>query len=250
MKAVVIDDESKAINLLKIILRDYCPEIKEVYTAVDLPSGIKTIQKHKPDIIFLDIEMPGYSGLQILDFFDEEQITFQIIFTTAYDSYAIKAFELNATAYLLKPLSPKLVAEAVVKAGKQTGQQQTIRNQLAELKEALTTPNFGKIGLPMANGLLFVKLESIIMFKADGMYTKVFIEGEEDSIVSKPLKHFADMLVDFSFFFRTHRSYLINIRFIKQLVKNNGSYLIMDNEEIASISKERQKAILEIIGKI
>lgn len=245
MNALIIDDESKARNLLNSLIKEYCPNIKITKEAFDLPSGVECIKQFKPDIVFLDVEMPKYSGLQILDFIPLEEIDFHIIFTTAYDEYAIKAFEMNAIAYLLKPLRPNLLKEAVHKAQKQMSQA-VIREQLELLKEGLNSSKFGKIALPVSDGILFVKQEEIISLKADGMYTE-FNTTEGKIVVSKPLKTFEDLL-DKKYFLRTHRSYIANINFIKQLVKKDGKYLLMDDNSIVSISKERSSQLLEILN--
>ena len=115
MKALIIDDEKKARNLLRTILGEYCPDVTEIKEAADLPEGIKTINTFHPDVVFLDIEMPAYSGTQILDFFEPDDIDFHIVFTTAYSEHAVKAFQMNAVDYLLKPLRPNQVKEAVIK---------------------------------------------------------------------------------------------------------------------------------------
>lgn len=244
MKAVIIDDESKARSLLKSLVTEYCPEITEVTTAEDLLSGVEIIRKQNPKIVFLDVEMPSYSGLQILEFFEPENIDFHIVFTTAYDAYAVKAFEMNAIAYLLKPLRPSQLKEAVSKVLNQINQD-TIRQQLEHLKEGLSSSHFAKIALPVAEGILFVKQDEIISLKADGMYTEFnTIQGK--IIVSKPLKNFEDLL-DQRFFLRTHRSYIANIKFIKQLVKKDGRYLVMDDDSIVSLSKERGADLLKLI---
>ena len=150
MKAVIIDDESKARNLLRILLEENCPQIQQIEEAPDLPKGVALINKFHPDIVFLDIEMPGYSGVQILDFFTPEAITFQIIFTTAYSDYAIKAFELNAIDYLLKPLRDDQLEAAVKKAIDQIGKSK-VSERLEELRNTLNVRNIRKIGLPISN---------------------------------------------------------------------------------------------------
>lgn len=244
MKAVLIDDESKARNLLSSLINEYCPSILEFHEAEDLPSGVKLINEMKPDIVFLDVEMPKYSGLQIMDFFSPDEVDFHLIFTTAYDEYAIRAFEMNAIGYLLKPLRPNLLKEAVAKAQKQMSQE-VIREQLELLKEGLNSSRFGKIALPVSDGILFVKQEDIISLKADGMYTE-FNTTQGKIVVSKPLKTF-EKLLDQKFFLRTHRSYIANINFIKQLVKKDGKYLVMDDGSMVSISKERSSQLMELL---
>ena len=174
--------------------------------------------------------MPGYSGIQLLDFFTPEQINFEIIFTTAYSEYAIKAFELNAIDYLLKPLRDEQVEQAVTKAIKQIGQSK-VSERLDELKNTFKASNVRKVGLPVSNGVLFVEFDDIIMLEADRMYTKVFTISDGELLVSKPMKFFIDVLQEATEFYRPHRSFLINLRHIKQYVNQDGGYIIMNNQK-------------------
>jgi len=246
MRAVIIDDEEKARRLLRILIEENCPEITEVDEASDLPKGVALINDFHPQIVFLDIEMPGYSGLQILDFFSAEKIDFEIIFTTAYSEYAIKAFELNAIDYLLKPLRDEQVANAVKKTTEQIGKSQ-VSERLEELKNTLQSSKIKKIGLPVSDGVLFVKFDDIILLEADRMYTKVFTENAGEILVSKPMKFFEKMLQGETAFYRTHRSFLINLKYLKQYVSKDGGYIIMDNDKTVSISREKRDEFFEVI---
>ena len=190
--------------------------------------------------------MPEYSGLQLLDFLNPEEINFEIIFTTAYSEYAIKAFQLNAISYLLKPLQPLLVKESVEKAIKHISKNQ-ISEKLTELKNSFESNNFTKIGLPVSEGILFVEFSDIILCKADGMYTKVQTHKNGEILISKPLKYIVNQLEDVSTFFRPHRSYIINLSYIKQFVRADGNYIIMDNGSEASLSKEKRDEFLSLV---
>jgi len=247
--SLIIDDEKKARVLLSTILQEYCPKIEEIYTAEDLPSGVELIKKHQPNIVFLDIEMPEYSGLQILDFVDKDDLNFEIIFTTAYSEYAIEAFQFSAIDYLLKPLRPKQVQDAVDRFEKETKKNQ-LHDKLLELSNAFKTAAFNKIALPVSDGVRFVPLDDIICFKADGMYTKVFSLSEGEILISKPLKHFVEMLQNKSLFYRPHRSFLINLKHIKQFVKKDGSYIVMENDISVAISKEKKEEFLSFVNTI
>ena len=249
MKAVIIDDEDKARRLLNVLIRDNCPQITEIREASGLPEGVRIINEIHPDIVFLDIEMPGYLGIQLLDFFTPSQITFEIIFTTAYSEYAIKAFELNAVDYLLKPLRDEQIEMAVKKAIEQRGKSQ-VSERLEELKNTLNATAIRKIGLPVSNGILFVKLDELICLEADRMYTKVFTENNGELLVSKPMKFFIDILNQAKEFYQPHRSYLINLKHINQYVNQDGGYIIMDNQKSISISREKKAEFLEIMQAI
>lgn len=246
MKVVLIDDENKARNLLRMILEEYCPQVTSITEASDLPSGVKLIQKERPSIVFLDIEMPVFSGLQILDFIDREELDFEIVFTTAYSEYAVKAFELSAIDYLLKPLRPKQIIEAIKKVEKMHGTKQ-MKQRLDGLLGSFKANLFDKIALPISDGVHFVSLDQIICFKADSMYTYVYLENLESIMISKPLKHFQKLLDDNPLFYRLHRSFLINVNQIKQYIKKDGAYLIMNNDMRVTISKEKKEAFLSLM---
>lgn len=249
MKTIIIDDEPKARRLLKVLLEENCPQVSEIYTAESLLGGVEIIKAERPKIVFLDIEMPEHSGLQILDFIDRDIIDFEIVFTTAYDSHAIQAFELTAIDYLLKPLRATQVIKAVDKCISQMDKQH-LSIKLKELKEGLSLNEFKKIGLPVVDGIKFVELNHIILFEGNGMYTKVVTVNETEILISKPIKYFADLLKKVPYFYKPHRSFLVNLRFLKQYVKSKGGYLVMDNGQTVSISKEKREEFLQIANNI
>ncbi|PCE64913.1 LytR/AlgR family response regulator transcription factor [Sediminicola luteus] len=246
MKALIIDDEEKARILLKILLQENCPQILEIKTAKDLPEGVRAIQAFRPDIVFLDIEMPEYSGLQITEFLRPEQIDFEIVFTTAYSEFAIKAFELNAIDYLLKPLRDEQLIRAVNKAEGQIGKSQ-LNQRLEELKSVLQANKIQKIGLPVSNGVLFVKFEDIIFLEAERMYTKFYTRDNGTILVSKPIKFFMANLTETYGFYRPHRSFVINLRYIKQYVNQDGGYILMENDKTVNLSKNNKEEFLRLI---
>lgn len=249
MKALIIDDEKKARQVLRILIEENCPKVTQVFEAEDLLSGVELIKIEAPSIVFLDIEMPEHSGLEILNFIEKEVYNFEIIFTTAYSEYAIQAFQLSAIDYLLKPVRPSQVKDAVDKAIAFLGNTQ-INKRLNELKTSLQDSNFKKIGLPVADGIKFVNFEDIILLKADGMYTTVVLQNKVEIVISKPLKHFAELLDKIPAFYRPHRSYLINLKYIKEYSKKDGGYLVMDNNESVSISKDKKEEFLTIVQNI
>ncbi len=249
MKALIIDDEKKARQVLQILVEENCPKITTILQADNLMSGVELIKQEAPNIVFLDIEMPEHSGLEILNFIEKEVHNFEIIFTTAYSEYAIQAFQLSAIDYLLKPVRPSQVKEAVDKAIKFLGNSQ-INKRLTELKSSLEDANFKKIGLPNSNGIKFVNFTDIIMLEADGMYTNVTTQSEGDILVSKPLKFFVDLLQNIKMFYRPHRSFLINLAFIKEYIKKDGGYIVMENDKTVSISNDKKEEFLTIVQNI
>ncbi|WMX12737.1 MULTISPECIES: LytTR family DNA-binding domain-containing protein [unclassified Aureispira] len=249
MKAVIIDDESKARHLLSTILTDYCPQITHIEEAASLMDGVQLIRTSKPNLVFLDIEMPDYLGIEIGDFLDAHEMTFHLIFTTAYSEYAIKAFEVNAVDYLLKPIRPKQIKNALNKI-EQRSQYNTIAQQLTTLKESIQDNAFKKIAVPVSSGILFVDIEDIICMEADGMYTKLHTNSSGTQIISKPLKYFVEMLSHNEHFYRTHRSFLINIRFVRQYIKKDGHSILLEKNIETPLSRDKKEPFLEIINRM
>lgn len=241
-KAIIIDDEEMARALLQGMLEVYAPNVTVVDTCKDLPSGVKSIYKNKPDIIFLDIEMPGHSGLEILDFFDEKEIDFSIIFVTAYNNFAIQAFKLSAVDYLLKPIESQDLIDAIALFEKQNEKKnyQILKNNLSNLPK--------KIALHNVSSITFVELDDILYFQADGSYTKVFFKDNKMILTSKSLKTFENMVTAYSNFYRCHKSYIVNLNFVTELYKSDGGYLKINEHQI-SISPDKIQTVIQKINK-
>lgn len=249
MKALIIDDENKARRLLEALLLENCNEITQLLQAADLPSGVQIIEQEKPDIVYLDIEMPNYSGLQILEFFVGKEINFQIVFVTAYNQYAIEAFKLSAVDYLLKPIDVDELKKATQKAIN-TIKKQQISHQLTDLKKAFKQLSLNKIVLEKPKGIAFVSHDDILFFEADGMYTKVYLNHHKTELICKPLKYFVNQLQDKPLFYKPHRSYLINLKHMKEFIKKDGFYLLMDNERTIPIAKNKKEEFMQLIKEI
>lgn len=243
-KAIIIDDEEMARTLLKEMISEYVPSVSISALCKDLPAGVKAIRKYSPDIVFLDIEMPGHSGLELLDFFNEEEISFSIIFVTAYNEYAIQAFNMSATYYLLKPIEADDLknAVAVFEKSKQ-------RQNYSVLKDNLGGNVPQKIGLNSFNSISFVEASDILFFEADGAYTKVVLKAGKHILVSKGLKNFENMLADNTDFFRCHKSYIVNVRHITDYIRSNGGSLIVDKTHEVSVSPDKVDALLKRTGQ-
>lgn len=249
MKALIIDDETKARHVLNTLLLENCPKVTEILEADNLLLGVSLIKLEKPQLVFLDIEMPEHSGLEILNFIDKSEFNFEIIFVTAYSDYAVQAFQLSAIDYLLKPARPDSLKEAVEKAMTRIGKSQ-ISLRLEELKNSLTSNNFKKIGLPYSDGIKFVNFNDIVILEADGMYTKVTLTSNEIILVSKPLKFFVEALQNVASFYKPHRSFMINLQYIKEYIKKDGGYILMENDKSVSISKDKREEFLTIVQSI
>ncbi|MGH2667232.1 LytR/AlgR family response regulator transcription factor [Flavobacterium sp.] len=249
MKAIIIDDENKARKLISTLITEQCTEITSHFEAPDLESGVALIKEHKPDIVFLDIEMPNHSGLQITEFFEPHEINFQIIFITAYNEYAIQAFKLSAVDYLLKPIDTSELKSAVSKA-KKVIEKNSITNKLDDLKKVFQQLSLNKMVLEVPKGILFVSHDDILLFEADGMYTKVYMKNNDSQLICKPLKHFVEQLDDKPIFYKPHRSYLVNLKYIKELSKKDGFHLIMENNKTIPIAKEKKDEFMQLVQEL
>jgi len=248
IQCIVIDDEPKARNLLKSIIEQYCSTLSIAALCEDLPSGVKAIKKYKPQLVFLDIEMPGHSGLELMDFFNDNEIDFSIIFTTAYNEYALQAFRFSAIDYLLKPIQHNQLVDAVNRFSKQQNFKQTA--QLRTLQENLKVDNDWeekRIVVPGGQALHFIKPTDIIMIKGEAAYSELYLTNGTKMLASKNLKHFEEMLGTIPFFFRSHKSYIINVRDVLQYVKSDGGYLKLKNELTASLSTDKVDEFLALM---
>lgn len=242
MKAIIIDDEKQARVSLSLLLEEYCPEVEILADCENLPEGVKAIIKHKPDVVFLDIEMPGHSGLELLDFFDEKEVNFAIIFTTAYNEFAVQAFKLSALDYLLKPIIPEELVNAVAKLKRQK------REQFSILSENIQKEIPEKIAIPSEKNLILLNISEILYIKGDGPYSEVFLTDGTKHLVSRTLKNFEDILQNDKRFLRIHKSYLVNFDFAVSYNKSDNGWLNLKNEISVPVSSEKTNLILEKIA--
>ncbi len=241
MKAIIIDDEKRARVSLSLLLQEYCKDIELVAECENLPEGVKAIRKYKPELVLLDIEMPGYSGLELLDFFNENEIDFSIIFTTAYNEYAIQAFKLSAIDYLLKPIIPEELVQAVARLEKYKSQ------QYKALAENMQHENFEKIAVPSGNSLILLNLADIMYIKGEGAYSEVYMADKTKHLVSRNLKNFEDILGKDKRFMRTHKSYIINFNEVSSYNKSDGGWLVLKNNATIPVSIDKGSLIMERI---
>jgi two-component system LytT family response regulator len=241
IKVIIIDDEPKARKLLHQLLKENCNQIQVIAECEDLPNGVKNIRKLKPDLIFLDIEMPGHSGLELLDFFNEDEINFGIIFTTAYNQYAIQAFKLSAVDYLLKPIDEEDLINSVERFSKKNIPE---KRNFNVLKENLVSDSNKKIAVPIGQSIKFIEIEKIIVLKADNSYTEMVLSTGETLIVSRTLKNFESALPLENDLIRVHKSYLVNKNCITEYVKSDGGYLVLNNKMQIPVSSEKAEELL------
>lgn len=247
--SVIIDDEQHARKLLSGMIGTLAPDVLIAAESENLADGVKAIRRIKPDLVFLDIEMPGHSGLELLDFFNDDEITFDIIFTTAYSNYAIQAFKLSAIDYILKPIAEDELTNAIERFRKK----HDAKNQAldyAVLRENLQRTNPARIAVPSGNSIKFIDIGNILFLKGDGSYTEMNFTDGTKLVVSRTLKNFEDIVESHACLCRCHKSFVVNTDHIKEYVKADGGYLLMKDNQQVSVSPDRLDDILRRIDFI
>lgn len=245
IRALLIDDEKHSLESLQIELGQHCPEVEVVDACKGSKAGLQGILTHKPDLIFLDIEMPGMNGFELLD--KVRDIPIDVIFTTAYDEYAIKAIKVSAMDYLLKPIDVTELKRAVTRVAekKQTDHsQQKLEVLLTNIQNA--NHGFQKLAIPTLSGLNFVNVSDIIYCEADGNYTTIHTRSGDKHVISKTMKETEELLSNPGFF-RTHQSFLVNLNCIKEYIKGSGGQLVLQNGAIIQVARARKEALMQMI---
>lgn len=247
LKTVLIEDNADAAEKLQFLLTKYCAaSINLLAHANTGQSGIEAIQTHQPDLLFLDIELGDMTGFELLERIDA--VDFQVIFTTAHEHYAIKAIRYSAVDYLQKPIGREELLAAITRAeNNPTRILKEQVNQLAQNVKAKTTlPE--KIALTTSEGLVFKKIKDIVRCESDRMYTIVAMVGGEKLMVSKPMGQLEEILEGQNFF-RIHNSHLINMNHIRQFVRAEGGYIVMEDGATVSVARNRKDEFLELFSK-
>jgi two-component system LytT family response regulator len=243
LSAAIIDDEEISCDALEWQLKTYCPEVKILFKCSNPLMAQDLIKQHQPDIVFLDIEMPGLTGLDLLNKFQEP--FFHVIFVTAHDKFALKAFKFSAVDYLLKPVESDDLIEAVHKAKNRSKNDPPQLNVLLRMIQELK-PNqeLKRVALPTANEIIIVNINDIVYCEGDGNYTNVIMADASKIVLSKTLKLLEDFLDD-RVFFRIHNAYLININHIRKVNRKEGGSIIMDNAADLPMSRYRRQEFFE-----
>lgn len=242
MRTIIIEDEADAQSLLRKIITEYCSDVELLGTTADVISAIALINELKPDFIFLDIQINGGTGFDVLDSFEE--LDFDIIFTTAYEEYALKAFGYDATHYLLKPYSPKNVIDAVSRLQKKKSDFKLIRKLLDKNSNVDKLSN--RLAIHSNEGIEFIDIDRIIRLEADRSYCSIYMEEGQKLTVSKPLRILDEELTPYKFF-RSHESHLINLKKLKKYVNEDGGFLLMTDDSVVPLARRRKAEILKIL---
>ncbi|HXB09424.1 MAG TPA: LytTR family DNA-binding domain-containing protein [Puia sp.] len=244
IKAILIDDERSSLENLEQKIREFCPELK-IIAAVEQPTeAIFLIRHHKPDVIFLDIEMPHLNGFRMLD--ELGDYTAEIIFTTAYNHYAIEAIRISAFDYLMKPVAIGDLKETVGRLAKKFSR--ATQQRLDVLRQSLnkTGSQDQKIAVPTWEGLEFILIKNVIRIESSSNYSRLFFVNGESLLVTKQLKEFEELLLPYRFC-RVHNVHLINLNYVKKYVRGEGGSVIMENGDEIDVSRRKKDDFLRQI---
>ena len=242
MRAVIVDDETRARNYLKGVLSEQFKHIEIVGEANGVDTGVELIENVNPDLLFLDVQMQDGTGFDILKRINRSK--YNVIFVSAYDRFAITAIKFSAIDYLLKPVEVddlELALEKIKTSGKKDEVQQKLDLLLDNINK------IDKIALPSLSGIEFVKIENIIRCESDNNYTTFFLVNKEKIVVSKTLKEYEDML-ESKGFFRTHKSHIINLSFLKKYIKGEGGIVVMEDGSEVAVSRRRKEDFMEVLS--
>lgn len=249
INAIIIDDEADSIETLKWKLENYCPEVKIKETFNDPTKGLEYLKDNDIDLLFLDIQMPKLNGFDILQAFTV--IPFDVIFTTAYDDFGIQAIKFSALDYLLKPVQIHELQKAVEKHLQKNRNQSVSQQQINLLFKNLQLEQNGQpglIALSSKESIEFVPPEEIAVCASDSNYTVVHFQDGRKKLIAKTLKEF-DLMLSKYHFFRPHHSYLVNLKLVKEYVRTDGGYLVMQNKMRIPVSKGKREEFLRMLGQ-
>ena len=245
IRSIIIDDEQHCVKALLNDLQKNCPSIEILDTCYSAKEGMLSIKKNNPDLVFLDVEMPWMNGFEMLELLGD--VKFSIIFTTAHDEFAAKAFRISAVDYLLKPIDANDLKAAVLKVERKMDEGSSL-NHISNLLRNIKQPSSDqKIALPQREGYEFVEVSSILYCQAEGAYTKVIIDGKRPMLISRTLGDVEELLPP-EIFQRIHHSSLVNVSYISQFLRTDGGYVVLKNNEKLSVSKAKKEMLMARLG--
>ena len=247
IKTIIIDDEQECINDLRYLIEKHQLPVDIIATSTTGNDALVQILKHKPQLIFLDVVMPGMSGFEMLDLLPS--IDFQLIITTSIDKYAVQAIRASAIDFLLKPVKASELQDALARVEGETPVPK--RSQLSLLQDTLkaNSPTIRKIALNNADGVELVPVDDILYFESDGNYTNVHLKSGKTVLVTKQIGKFEEV-ISASGFFRIHNSYIVNLNYVKKFVRSEGGYVVLENGKSLSISRGRKDQFLELLSNL
>jgi two-component system LytT family response regulator len=242
LRTIIVDDEQDAVNFINSIIEEYCPSLEVIGKAFNVTEGVSCIEQNKPDLVFLDVEMPNGTGFDLLSNFPEHG--FEVVFITAFNHYAIKAIKFSAVDYILKPININEFIEAVNRVTKKITEKNFQGGEsLKILMENLRSSHPSRLAIPTADGMEYLNPKDIIRIEADRSYSWFYITGNRKILVSRHLKEFQDLLSD-RYFFRSHNSHLINLKYVRKYVRREGGFIEMFDGSQIPVSRNRKDLFL------
>ena len=245
LKTIIIDDEPDCVRLLELQLKRHCPDVQIIGATSNVEDGLVMLLKTPPDLLFLDIEMPRLNGFDLLEKLGN--LNYQVVFTTANDRYAVRAFKFSALDYLLKPIDPVELKATVEKAAQKV---RIVQEQLDLLKQQLMSPRrSSKIALPQLNGFIIADVTHIVYCESDSNYTRFFMQNGEQYLICRTLGEVESLLEGYTFF-RPHKQFLVNTEEIKRVLRDDGTSLDMSNGKQVPVSRQKLEGIKQIFNRL
>jgi two-component system LytT family response regulator len=241
LSALIVDDEKNGRENLAGLIRSHCQQIRIVAEAASVEQAIAAIQEHHPQLIFLDIEMPGGNGFQLLEHFKD--FPFEVIFVTAFDNYAIRAIRFSASDYILKPINLNELKAAVDKVSERI-RNRSENERIRQLYLNTMHPANPKIGLPTGERVEFVEVKSIVRCQGESNYTHLYFADRKPILTAKSLIEFEELLSEYGFV-RVHKTHVVNLNHVTSFTKNDGGVLFLSNGDSVAISRRRKDFTLE-----
>lgn len=248
ISAIIVDDETNGRENLKHLIYKFCPQINIVGLASSAEQAVELVTSKNPELVFLDIEMPFKNGFDFLEMLP--QIHFDVIFTTAFDHYAVRAIKFSALDYLLKPIDIEELKLSVQKLIQKRNTNESSEKKFQLLLSNLKVRNtLQKIAVPTLDGLVFINISEIIRCEADNNYTRIYCTDTEPTLVSKTLKDYEDMLAGMNFF-RIHHANLINLHHVKKYIRGEGGFVVLSDNITVEVSRRRKNEFLKQLSQI
>lgn len=244
LKAIIVDDEERSVDNLELIILQYCPEVSIAGKAYSGKEGIQVILDNQPDIVFLDVEMPHMDGFEMLESMKDRN--FDVVFVTAYNHYAIKAFKVNAVDYIMKPVNIQELINAVKKIAGERNEKPVDPGKYSSLLENIRKNKSNRFVVSTNEGLEYIPIHDIIYFQADRSYTNIILVSNRKSVLSKPLTNIEQSLTHHPNFYRVHKAALVNIEYVKRINRSQG-YVEMINGNKVPLARRKTDDFIRIM---
>ncbi len=247
IKAIIIDDERDSVEFINSIINEYCPTVEVIGKAYSVLEGTDLLHNVKPDLVFLDVEMPDGTGFNLLENFPEKN--FNVIFITAFNHYALQAIKFSAIDYILKPINIKEFVDGVEKVLQIVKPENNINRSFSALMENLQASIPVKIAVSSSEGIEYVETSEIVRIKSDRSYSTIYLNEGREILVSKNLGEFQELLIGRNFF-RSHNSHLINLNYVKKYIRSDGGYILMKDKTAIPVSKSKKELFHQMMEKV